>query len=102
MARQYFLDMENETPATYDIECIGDHSSAPSVLTGDQLATRIAAISRFIPSALERTIVLTDELLEKANEFMPFDPLNQIFRCFHPQATTNMRSAHSGCKRMIA
>jgi hypothetical protein len=84
MARQYFLDMENEVPATYEIECIGDHAVAPPPLDSRQLAKGVAITNRFLPSVLKRTVKFTDELLEKANTILPFDPLDSVIQTFSP------------------
>lgn len=84
VARQYFLNMDSETPATYEIECIGNHPAAPPFLSSKQLAKGIAITNRFIPSALERTIEFMDEVLENPNEFILYDPLNPLTQSFSP------------------
>ena len=84
VARQYFLDMDNEIPATYEIECLGENPKAPPFLSDKQLAKGVSFINRFIPSALERCIEFTEDIFRNPNEFIPYDPLNPIAQLFSP------------------
>lgn len=84
VARQYFLDMEKEIPATYEIECLGNHPEAPPALERQPFARGLSFINTFISRALERTIQLIEDLNKTPNQFIPYDPLNPITQLFNP------------------
>ena len=91
--RQYFLDKENEVPATYDIECIGSHPTAPPPLTSKRMAKSISIFNRFIPSALQRSVDFMDEQFANPNNFIQFDPLNPVIMALLPTSDNQYTGA---------